>query len=309
MSEDSGPSDPRLFQRPPKALPNLAGRAYGPVPFRVGRGQVAAYVEATGDDPERWGDHAPPSFAGAALFKVATPFLGDPEVAPHARLLIHGEQTFIWRRPWRIGARLTISAQVDRVRERAGTAFVTFGATVADSADREVLSSRSLFLMSSENSPGGETPERSEPVAEARRANSAPRPQPLPGAGESLAPLAKSVSRLDLVRYAAASEDFNPVHWDHVRAVESGVGGVICHGLLMAAWATQPAAASSHRPDPLAKARFRFRRPLYPDRAARVVTTVKERSGARTVFKATVSSDAGDHVLATIETKADEGTS
>lgn len=288
-------------------LGHLAGRTYGPSRFRVSRAQVAAYVAASGDDPERWQTHAPPSFAGAVLFKVATPFLRDPEVASHARLLIHGDQTFIWRQPWRIGDDLTISARIDRLRERAGTAFVTFGAEAADSADQTVMSSRSLFLMSEQTPPGGTVTERSEPVAEARRANSVPRAEPLPAVGEALAPLAKSASRADLVRYAAASEDFNPVHWDHLRGVESGVGGVICHGLLMAAWATQPAAALSSRPNPLARARFRFRRPLYPDQAALVTTTVKDRDERRTVLSSIVSSEAGDHVSASIEIPTDDG--
>ncbi len=288
-------------------LGDLAGRTYGPSRFRVSGAQVAAFVAASGDDPERWHTHAPPSFAGAVLFKVATSFLRDPEVASHARLLIHGDQTFTWRRPWRIGDALTISARIDRLRERAGTAFVNFGAEVVDSADRTVLSSRSLFLMSPETPPGGTAAERSEPSAEARRANAVPRAESLPAVGESLTPLAKSVSRTDLVRYAAASEDFNPVHWDHLRAVESGVGGVICHGLLMAAWATQPAAVSSSRPRPLARARFRFRRPLYPDQAALVTTTVKSRDGRRTVLDSRVSSEAGDHVSASIEIQTDDG--
>lgn len=288
-------------------LGHLAGRTYGPARFRVSRAQAAAYVAASGDDPERWQTHAPPSFAGAVLFKVATSFLRDPEVASHARLLIHGDQTFTWRRPWRIGDDLTISARIDRIRERAGTAFVTFGVEVADSADRTVMSSRSLFLMSGQTPPAGTATERSEPVAEARRANSVPRAEPLPAVGGALTPLAKSASRADLVRYAAASEDFNPVHWDHLRAVESGVGGVICHGLLMAAWATQPAATLSSRPRPLARARFRFRRPLYPDQAALVITTVKDRDERRTVLSSRVSSEAGDHVSASIEIQVDEG--
>lgn len=288
-------------------LEHLAGRTYGPSRFRVSRAQVAAYVAACGDDPERWQTHAPPSFAGAVLFKVATPFLRDPEVALHARLLIHGEQTFNWRQPWRIGAAFTISARIDRLRERAGATFVSFGAEVADSADQIVMSSRSLFLMSAQTPPAGTAAERSEPVAEARRANSVPRAEPLPAVGESLTPLAKSASRADLVRYAAASEDFNPVHWDHLRGVESGVGGVICHGLLMAAWATQPAAALSSRPHPLTRARFRFRRPLYPDQAARVTTTVKDQDERRAVLSTRVLSEAGDHVSASIEIPTDGG--
>ena len=122
-------------------------------------------------------------------------------------------------------------------------------------------------------------------------------------------PLSKSASRADLVRYAAASEDFNPIHWDHGRAVASGVGGVICHGLLMAAWATQPAAASVTRCDPLVDARIRFRRPLYPDEAATVTTIVADRADHLATLESAVVSDAGNHVVAKIKVRTgQEGT-
>ena len=287
-------------------LEDLVGRSYGPVRFRVGETQVKAFVAATGDDPERWHRHAPPSFAAAVLFKAAPAFLYDPQVIPHARHLLHGEQTFSWYRPWSVGDFLTISAQVERLRRRAGTSFVTFGAEVFDDEQQTVLSSRSLFLMSADAPPVETVEERSEPPAEAGSINTLPRSQPPPAVGEALTPLKKSASRLDLVRYAAASEDFNPIHWDHQRGVDSGVGGVICHGLLMAAWATQPAASLVTRPDPLDKARFRFRLPLYPDRIARVETVVKGQEQEKISLTTTVLSDSGEHVRASIQTKSME---
>ena len=287
------------------ALGALTGRSYGPFTFRVSAAQVASYVAATGDDPQRWTTYAPPSFAGAVLFKAAPAFFADPDVSSHARLLIHGEQIFSWTEPWRIGSSLTIEGRIDRLRERGATAFVTFVADVIDDQDRSVLSSRSLFLMSDQEPPGSGTADREEPEPEVRRANARPRRPALADVGSALPALPKSASRADLVRYAAASEDFNPVHWDHGRGVASGVGGVICHGLLMAAWATQPAAASVVRCDPLVGARFRFRRPLYPDMAARVTTTVASRSDGPAVFGAAVVSDAGRHVVATIKVRTD----
>ncbi len=278
----------------------LSGRSYGPFAFRVSAAQVAAYVEATGDDPRRWDTHAPPSFAGAVLFKAAPAFFADPDVSTHARLLIHGEQTFSWLAPWRVGSSLSIEGRVDRLRRRGDTAFVTFVVDVKDDRDQGVLSSRSLFLMSAGVPPGGGSEEREEPEPEARRANARPAGGGTLTPGTALPGLPKSASRSDLVRYAAASEDFNPVHWDHGRGVASGVGGVICHGLLMAAWATQPAAAVIDRLDPLVSGRFRFRRPLYPDTAAEVTAAVDDCSGGRAAIKTAVVSDAGTHVVATI---------
>ena len=164
----------------------------------------------------------PPSFAGAVLFKAAPAFFADPDVSAHARLLIHGEQFFNWMAPWRVGASLSIEGRIDRLRRRGDTAFVTFVVEVKDDRNQGVLSSRSLFLMSAVEPPGGGLMDREEPEPEARRANARPAGAALPTPGTDLPRLPKSVSRADLVRYAAASEDFNPVHWDHGRAVASG---------------------------------------------------------------------------------------
>lgn len=39
----------------------------------------------------------------------------------------------------------------------------------------------------------------------------------------------------DLVRYAGASGDFNPIHYDHHAARDAGLDGVIAHGLYVMA--------------------------------------------------------------------------
>ncbi|SNQ46919.1 Acyl dehydratase [Frankia canadensis] len=45
--------------------------------------------------------------------------------------------------------------------------------------------------------------------------------------------------RVDLVRYAGASTDFNPIHWNERAAVEAGLPGVIAHGMLTMATAVR----------------------------------------------------------------------
>lgn len=51
--------------------------------------------------------------------------------------------------------------------------------------------------------------------------------------GDELTPLVKEpVTRLQLVKYAGASGDFNPIHWDPERGREMGLDGVIAHGML-----------------------------------------------------------------------------
>jgi acyl dehydratase len=55
----------------------------------------------------------------------------------------------------------------------------------------------------------------------------------VPAIGEEIPPLVKPpVERVQLVRYAGASGDFNPIHYDHLFAQEAGLPSVIAHGML-----------------------------------------------------------------------------
>lgn len=49
--------------------------------------------------------------------------------------------------------------------------------------------------------------------------------------GDEVASAEFPVSRGDLVRYAGASGDFNPIHWNERFAREVGLDGVIAHGM------------------------------------------------------------------------------
>ena len=50
--------------------------------------------------------------------------------------------------------------------------------------------------------------------------------------GDELPPLELRVTRAQLVRYAGASLDFNPIHWNERFATEVGLPDVIAHGML-----------------------------------------------------------------------------
>ncbi len=58
--------------------------------------------------------------------------------------------------------------------------------------------------------------------------------------GDTIPKLVKSpVSHLQLVRYAGASGDFNPLHTDPKIGELVGVGGIIAHGMLIMGFAGQ----------------------------------------------------------------------
>lgn len=55
--------------------------------------------------------------------------------------------------------------------------------------------------------------------------------------GTQLPPLTVPLTRADLVRYAGASTDFNPIHWSDRMARRVGMPSVIAHGMLTMATA------------------------------------------------------------------------
>ena len=58
-------------------------------------------------------------------------------------------------------------------------------------------------------------------------------------AGDSLPEQTYTVTRADLVRYAGASGDFNPIHWSDRVASSVGLPGVIAHGMFTLALAAR----------------------------------------------------------------------
>ena len=60
--------------------------------------------------------------------------------------------------------------------------------------------------------------------------------------GDELAVRTYRVTRADLVRYAGASGDFNPIHWSDRVATSVGLPGVIAHGMFTMALAARAVA-------------------------------------------------------------------
>ncbi|WP_022871449.1 MaoC/PaaZ C-terminal domain-containing protein [Yaniella halotolerans] len=50
--------------------------------------------------------------------------------------------------------------------------------------------------------------------------------------GDVIATRTIDINRADLIRYAGASKDFNPIHWSDATAQQAELPGVIAHGML-----------------------------------------------------------------------------
>ena len=117
-----------------------------------------------------------------------------------------------------------------------------------------------------------------------------------------LAPQTFRVTRADLIRYAGASGDFNPIHWSERTATGVGLPGVIAHGMFTMALAGRAVTAWAGAPDAVVEFAVRFARPVPvpdTDEGTEVVVsaTVKEvTEDGHTRLNLTVTCN-GDKVL------------
>ncbi len=81
-------------------------------------------------------------------------------------------------------------------------------------------------------------------------------------AGFELPPLTVTFRREDLVRYAGASGDFNPIHWSDRMAGALGLPGVIAHGMLTMASAIRVVTDWLDDPADLVEYGVRFTKPV-----------------------------------------------
>jgi acyl dehydratase len=93
--------------------------------------------------------------------------------------------------------------------------------------------------------------------------------------GVSLEPAQFRVRRSDLVRYAGASGDFNPIHWSQRVATEVGLPGVIAHGMYTLGLAGRAVAEWAGGADRVVQLGGRFTKPVaVPDDESGVVVEV-----------------------------------
>jgi acyl dehydratase len=89
------------------------------------------------------------------------------------------------------------------------------------------------------------------------------------------------ITRADLVRYAGASGDFNPIHWSDRVAASVGLPGGIAHGMFTMGIAARAVTGWTGDPAALVEYHVRFGRPVVvPDDEQGAEVTVRGKVGA-----------------------------
>jgi acyl dehydratase len=115
--------------------------------------------------------------------------------------------------------------------------------------------------------------------------------------GDALPEVAETIERIDLVRYAGASGDFNPIHWNDEAARAVGLPGVIAHGMysmgiaarIVTGWAGDPAAVK--------RLKVRFSAMIQPGQTLTAKGEVAEVDGDRVLVRFHAEDEQGEKVL------------
>jgi acyl dehydratase len=105
-------------------------------------------------------------------------------------------------------------------------------------------------------------------------------------AGDSLPTIYKDeITHTQLVRYAGASGDFNPIHTVVPYAEQAGLGGVIAHGMLIMGFVGQAIGTWFHA-DNLVAFSVRFRAITRPGEKISVRGSIKEETDQLWIIEA-----------------------
>ena len=120
--------------------------------------------------------------------------------------------------------------------------------------------------------------------------------------GTELEPKSFPVTRLDLIKYAGASGDFNVIHWNERVATSVGLPNVIAHGMFTMAEAGRFASEWAGDPGAVVEFGVRFSAPVVipdDDQGATIEIggTVEEKLDGNRVVLALVARAGGTKVL------------
>jgi acyl dehydratase len=123
-------------------------------------------------------------------------------------------------------------------------------------------------------------------------------------AGASIPELRVTPDKYLTVRYAGASGDFNPIHFDEEFAKAVGLPGRILHGLWMMAQVARASTDAAGGPEKLKRLSVQFRGMGMPEQEIVVTGTVRDGADGRALIDA-VAEQNGKQVIRNAEAEVE----
>jgi len=121
--------------------PGAEGTVYPDVSFTVEPDRVRAFRDIFGHDAG-----VPPTFPTAAEFAVYPRILADPNLDLDLARVVHGSQSYAYRRPLVEGETVTVRARIESARMRSGMGFLTVAVDLLDADGTAVATTRTQLI-------------------------------------------------------------------------------------------------------------------------------------------------------------------
>ena len=121
--------------------PAAEGKTYPAVPFVVDPSRVAVFRSLFGIS-----EGVPPTFVTAAEFAAFPQIFADRHLDLDFSRVVHGSQTYTFRRALHEGEELAVRARIESIRIRGGNGFVTIAMDLEDADGVVVCTARSQMI-------------------------------------------------------------------------------------------------------------------------------------------------------------------
>jgi acyl dehydratase len=231
----------------------LAGKDYGETTYRVTAEAIERFARATNDLNERYlGTNvvAPPIFPVVPAFRSFMDASLDPELGADMLRLVHAAEEHVLYAPITPGAVLTVASVLESIDvTEAGETFTVKATETLSSGEVAAEVRGTMFIRGSAPRGGARRP---------------PPDDELPP--KVVYEESTKVDEDQMMRYADASGDRNPIHLDPAVARKAGLRRPILHGMCTMAIATKAAVNGLAGGDPsrVTRVAVRFSRPVLP---------------------------------------------
>lgn len=255
MSQDPINQSERLVTSEHPPNPDAVGNTHVGEPTRVTPELILQYAQATQDlnplyapGPEQI---ASPLFVVRPLIDELFAAIHDPDLHADVLRLVHGEQELHFLRPLKPGDEVTASSTISEVLEKSSGYVVRIAQELRCGEEVVTKGLSTMFIRSKQPKP--------------RAASSAAAPPEASALPEAYFSEVQATTPDQSHRYAAISNDRNPIHLDTQVAQRAGLPDVILQGLCTLAIATKAVVNGPCKGDSrlLATIKTRFARPVF----------------------------------------------
>lgn len=142
---------------------SFIGRTYPPTStYLVGREKIREFADAIGDENPLYRDPeaaraagypdviAPPTFLTVMNLAAINQIAEDPDLGLDYARMVHGDQSFEYRRPVHAGDELQLTTKVENIMARAGNDFLNVRADVSTVDGELVCTARAQLVVRGE---------------------------------------------------------------------------------------------------------------------------------------------------------------